>query len=132
MVGDDDQAIYNFRGGSSEYIRSLQQRFEEKGKTVNQILLEQNYRSSKSITNCVNALIQKRLNKKMWTKNEQGSAVHVIACASPEEEADFVAQCILHIKTQGQLTLLTLQSSSELATLNLRLHRNLNNWTFRF
>ncbi|MCE2830675.1 MAG: UvrD-helicase domain-containing protein [Oxalobacteraceae bacterium] len=89
-VGDDDQAIYAWRGATIDNLNNLQQDFPE----LNLIKLEQNYRSSNRILNAANAVIgnnPKVFEKSLWSEHGMGDPVQVVAMDDDEAEADQVA-----------------------------------------
>eukprot|EP00347_Sterkiella_histriomuscorum_P016186 403354157 len=93
-VGDDDQMIYGFRGADGDFILN----FEKYYKKAHIIRLEQNYRSTKSIINAANNLIQHnnyRKGKKLWTQNHQGNNVQIEQYDTPELEREYVCQKIM-------------------------------------
>jgi ATP-dependent DNA helicase Rep len=88
-VGDDDQAIYAWRGASVENLRNLQNDYPN----LRVIKLEQNYRSSQRILNCANHLIgnnTKLFEKKLWSEHGPGDPVRVFAAKDEENEAESV------------------------------------------
>lgn len=94
VVGDDDQSIYQFRGATIENILS----FEKTYPNAKVIRLEQNYRSTKTILNAANAVIENNENRKgktLWTENPQGKKIDVHTSASEQDEADYIVQTIL-------------------------------------
>lgn len=89
-VGDDDQAIYAWRGATMENLRILQDDFPD----LNLIKLEQNYRSSTRILQAANAVIAnnpKLFEKSLWSEHGMGDPVRVLAMDDDEAEADQVA-----------------------------------------
>lgn len=93
VVGDDDQSIYKFRGATIENILS----FESKFKNARVIRLEQNYRSTKTILDAANNVIDNntaRKGKTLWTENEKGQKITVHTALSEREEAMFIADKI--------------------------------------
>jgi len=89
-VGDDDQAIYAWRGATIENLNNLQQDFPD----LALIKLEQNYRSSHRILRAANAVIghnPKVFDKLLWSEHGIGDPIQVIAMADDEAEADQVA-----------------------------------------
>jgi DNA helicase II / ATP-dependent DNA helicase PcrA len=92
-VGDDDQSIYGWRGARIENI----QRFPHDFADVRTIRLEQNYRSTGTILNAANALIdhnQDRLGKQLWTDGGEGDPILVYAAYNELDEARFIADRI--------------------------------------
>ena len=88
-VGDDDQAIYGWRGADVENLRRLTEDFPQ----LKVIKLEQNYRSTGKILNAANTLIQnnpKLFAKSLWSEHGPGASINVIACAEGEAEAETV------------------------------------------
>ncbi len=89
-VGDDDQAIYAWRGATMENLRILQDDFPD----LKLIKLEQNYRSSTRILQAANAVIgnnPKLFEKSLWSEHGLGDPIRVIAMDDDEAEADQVA-----------------------------------------
>ncbi len=89
-VGDDDQAIYAWRGATMENLRILQDDFPD----LKLIKLEQNYRSSTRILQAANAVIAnnpKLFEKALWSEHGLGDPIKVIAMDDDEAEADQVA-----------------------------------------
>ncbi|HDX9588713.1 TPA: DNA helicase PcrA [Bacillus pseudomycoides] len=93
VVGDSDQSIYRWRGADISNILS----FEKDYNNAQVILLEQNYRSTQSILNAANAVIENNTNrkpKKLWTDNQVGSKISYYRAATEKDEAYFVAKKI--------------------------------------
>ncbi|WP_090917438.1 MULTISPECIES: DNA helicase PcrA [unclassified Bacillus (in: firmicutes)] len=93
VVGDSDQSIYRWRGADISNILS----FEKDYNNAQVILLEQNYRSTQSILNAANAVIENNTNrkpKKLWTDNQIGSKISYYRAATEKDEAYFVAKKI--------------------------------------
>ncbi len=89
-VGDDDQAIYGWRGADVRNIRQFERSF--RGAKV--IRLEQNYRSTGRILDCANGVIARsadRRPKRLWTDAGPGDPVRLVALPDEQEEARFVA-----------------------------------------
>lgn len=89
-VGDDDQAIYAWRGATMENLRILQTDFPD----LKLIKLEQNYRSSTRILQAANAVIAnnpKLFEKSLWSEHGMGDPIRVMAMDDDEAEADQVA-----------------------------------------
>jgi DNA helicase-2/ATP-dependent DNA helicase PcrA len=89
VVGDDDQSIYGWRGARVENILQFEKDFP--GAMV--VRLEQNYRSTGTILNAANAVIDHnrgRLGKNLWTEDDAGEPVRVYAAYNEIDEARFV------------------------------------------
>jgi ATP-dependent DNA helicase Rep len=89
-VGDDDQAIYAWRGASVENLKTLQVDFPD----LQVIKLEQNYRSTTRILQAANAVIgnnPKLFEKSLWSEHGLGEPVKVLGMPNDETEADQVA-----------------------------------------
>ncbi|WP_019155510.1 DNA helicase PcrA [Robertmurraya massiliosenegalensis] len=90
VVGDSDQSIYRWRGADIANILS----FEKDYPLASVILLEQNYRSTKTILNAANEVIKNNLNRKpknLWTENMDGNKIYYYRADSEQTEAQFVA-----------------------------------------
>ncbi len=101
VVGDDDQSIYKFRGATIENILSFESHF----KNAKVIRLEQNYRSTKTILNAANKVIENntaRKGKTLWTENKSGDKIQVYTALSEREEASYIAQQILDGVASGR------------------------------
>lgn len=93
VVGDDDQSIYKFRGATIENILQFEDTFP--GARV--FRLEQNYRSTGTILDAANAVIEHntaRKGKTLWTQNDTGGKVRVYRAADEGEEARFLCDTI--------------------------------------
>lgn len=91
VVGDVDQSIYSWRGADYKNIM----RFEEDYPNAKVILLERNYRSTKTILDAANAVIQKntlRKDKRLYTENHSGEKIALYGSFDEEDEAYFVAR----------------------------------------
>ncbi len=100
-VGDDDQAIYGWRGAEVRNILRFERHFP--GAAV--IRLEQNYRSGGNILACANAVIARsaaRREKRLWTAAGPGEPVRVAALPGEEEEAALAAAEIARGLSQGR------------------------------
>ncbi len=101
VVGDDDQSIYKFRGATIENILSFESSFQN----AKVIRLEQNYRSTKTILNAANEVINNntaRKGKTLWTENEKGEKIVVHTADSERDEAMYIADKILEGVAQGR------------------------------
>ncbi|MEN8221744.1 MAG: ATP-dependent helicase [Acidobacteriota bacterium] len=95
VVGDDDQAIYSWRGANVRYMSE----FKEDFKGTKTMKMERNYRSTKEILGFANTLIRRnrfRQLKEMWTDRVSGNPVTLMLVSSKESEAEQVADLIEH------------------------------------
>ena len=102
VVGDDAQSIYAFRGANINNILNFQKDYEN----VQMYRLEQNYRSSKNIVEAANNVIDKnktKLDKIVWTANQDGPKIKVHRSLTDGEEGRFVAATIFEEKMQNQM-----------------------------
>ncbi len=102
VVGDDAQSIYAFRGANINNILNFQKDYDE----VKVFRLEQNYRSTKNIVNAANNIIEKnktRLEKVVWTANDEGPKILVNRTMTDGDEGRFVASSIFENKMNHQL-----------------------------
>jgi DNA helicase-2/ATP-dependent DNA helicase PcrA len=103
VVGDDAQSIYAFRGANINNILNFQRDYDD----VKVFKLEQNYRSTKNIVNASNSIIDKnetKLDKIIWTANEEGSKIKVNRLLTDADEGRYVASTVFESKTQNQLS----------------------------
>jgi DNA helicase-2/ATP-dependent DNA helicase PcrA len=99
-VGDDDQAIYSWRGADVENILKFSSDF----KNPKIIRLGKNYRSTKNILKTASHLIANnsiRMQKAFWTDEEAGLPVMIKALADPAEEACFIASIVTNKSEKG-------------------------------
>jgi DNA helicase II / ATP-dependent DNA helicase PcrA len=99
-VGDDDQAIYAFRGASAQNLFEFEREFA--GDNV--IKLEQNYRSQGHILDAANALIShnaRRLGKDLWTDAGKGEPLRQYEAPSDADEAGFIVQEVKELRSDG-------------------------------
>lgn len=103
VVGDSDQSIYRWRGANIQNILS----FEKDYPNARTIYLEQNYRSTKSILDAANHVINHnkgRKPKKLWTENEAGNKITYFQGGTEREEALFVTEKINALLENGTYT----------------------------
>jgi DNA helicase II / ATP-dependent DNA helicase PcrA len=94
VVGDDDQAIYGWRGADVSQILG----YPEAHPGCRLIRLEQNYRSTGHILRCADAIIRRnagRLGKSLWSELGDGARVQVRQLPDEHAEARFVVDQIL-------------------------------------
>lgn len=101
VVGDSDQSIYRWRGADITNILSFEKDYP-KAKTI---LLEQNYRSTKTILAAANGVIANNMNRKvknLWTENDEGQKLYHYQAMSEHDEAQFVARKIKEAVDSGK------------------------------
>ena len=102
VVGDDDQAIYGWRGADVRHMLSFQQDFP--GTTL--IKLEQNYRSTQVILDAANGVIAengRRLGKTLFTAKQGGEPVTLLTAADERDEAEWLAGELSRRAADGDL-----------------------------
>lgn len=102
VVGDDAQSIYAFRGANINNILNFQKDYDD----VKVFRLEQNYRSTKNIVNAANSIIDKnqtKLDKVVWTANDEGPLIKVNRSLTDGDEGRYVASTIWESKMNHQL-----------------------------
>lgn len=90
VVGDVDQNIYSWRGADIKNILQFERHFP----SAKIIMLEENYRSTQTIIEASNDIIEKNVNrptKKVFTNNHQGELIQLYAAMGGQEEAEYVA-----------------------------------------
>jgi ATP-dependent DNA helicase Rep len=94
VVGDDDQAIYAWRGASAANLHNLQSDYP----ALRVVKLEQNYRSSQRILQSANHLIRnnaKLFEKNLWSEHGPGDPIRVFAARDDEDEAESIVLRLL-------------------------------------
>lgn len=102
VVGDPDQSIYRWRGAD---IRNIID-FEKDYPKATIINLEQNYRSTQNILDAANGVIQNnhgRKEKNLWSSNGPGEIITYYQAPSDREEAAFVLQEIVNLKSKKSM-----------------------------
>ena len=100
VVGDADQNIYSWRGATIENILNFEKDYPET--TV--IVLERNYRSTKTILAVANMVIEKNILRKkkvLYTDNENGEKISIIASYTETDEARAIADICRNIIANG-------------------------------
>lgn len=90
VVGDGDQSVYSWRGADFRNILN----FEKEYSDAKVVLLEKNYRSTKTILDAANGVIKKnmlRKGKNLFTDNKDGEKIALYAGYNESDEARFVA-----------------------------------------
>lgn len=100
VVGDADQAIFTWRGANYKNILN----FEKDYKDAKVVLLEENYRSTKTILNAANNVIKNnkvRKEKNLWTQNEEGSKITYYKAFDEKDESNYVVNEIKKLMEKG-------------------------------
>ncbi len=100
IVGDDDQAIYQFRGAKPEIMLNFPKDYPDTA----QIILDQNYRSTKSILSISRKVIEhntKRFKKDIKTQKEEGYPVSFFGFPSAIEESLEIIKQVEQYKQMG-------------------------------
>lgn len=93
VVGDADQSIYGWRGANMENIMN----FEKDYADATVVKLEQNYRSTKTILQAANDVIENNINRKdktLWTQNQTGEKIVYYRAQNANDEAYYVVKQI--------------------------------------
>lgn len=100
IVGDEDQSIYAFRGANIQNIRKFMRDFPD----YHKIILNQNYRSKKTILDAANAVIKhnrNRIPKDLFSELGQGEKIIHYKAESDDEEAYYVYNRIKQFSKSG-------------------------------
>lgn len=100
VVGDDAQSIYSFRGANIRNILNLKNAYPD----LRIFKLEQNYRSTQTIINAANSLIDKnteQIRKQVFSQNDLGAKIEVVQSYSDYEEGFLVANRISQVKMRS-------------------------------
>ena len=100
VVGDSDQSIYRWRGADMRNILEFEQAFPD----VTTILLEQNYRSTQTILDAANAVIENNISRKpktLWTESGRGNRIVRYHADDEGDEAQWVAHTIADLHDGG-------------------------------
>ena len=93
VVGDDAQSIYSFRGAKIENILSFRNDYP----TAETFKLEQNYRSTQTIVNAANSVIERnsrRMEKKCFSEGDAGDKIRIVCTYTDREEGDYIANAL--------------------------------------
>lgn len=102
VVGDESQNIYSWRGANYKNILN----FESDYKDATIILLEQNYRSTKTIINAANNVIKNNREKKeknLWTENEEGNKIIYVRTKDEKDEVNTAIEEIIRLNKEINL-----------------------------
>jgi DNA helicase-2/ATP-dependent DNA helicase PcrA len=104
VVGDEDQSVYSWRQADIRNILNFESDFPE----AQVVVLEQNYRSTRTILQAARAVIapnRQRKDKRLFTENEVGERITVFEAYDENEEANYAATQIERLAAAGQLRL---------------------------
>ncbi|UCD09263.1 MAG: UvrD-helicase domain-containing protein [Dehalococcoidales bacterium] len=104
VVGDPDQSIYSWRFANVGNILN----FEKDYPDAKVVMLEENYRSTKTIletASCIISANQQRKPVNLWTQNDDGTSAVVVETYTEQEEAQFVVSEIERLVEKGEHTL---------------------------
>ncbi|HLZ08840.1 MAG TPA: UvrD-helicase domain-containing protein, partial [Chloroflexota bacterium] len=104
VVGDEDQSVYSWRQADIRNILNFEIDFPD----ARLIVLEQNYRSSRTILQAARAIIspnRERKDKKLFTENEPGERIVVFEAYDENEEANYVVAQIERAVAAGVVRL---------------------------
>ena len=93
VVGDPDQSIYSWRCADLRNILSFEAEFPD----ARVVMLEQNYRSTRTILRAATQVIKNnalRKDKGLWTENEEGKPIVLMECLNEKDEAQSVVAAI--------------------------------------
>lgn len=100
VVGDIDQTIYTWRGATIDNLLQFEKQYEN-AKTI---ILEHNYRSSKTIVDAANQIIERNRNRKekrSVTDNGAGDPITLMFAETAEAEAAWIAREAAHLVSKG-------------------------------
>lgn len=103
VVGDESQSIYAFRGADISNILDFEKEYDQ----AKIIKLEQNYRSTKTILNAANAVINNntsKIDKNLWTENDEGEKIKYFTSKNEYEEVDYIVDKIDSMCRTGKYT----------------------------
>jgi DNA helicase-2/ATP-dependent DNA helicase PcrA len=103
VVGDDAQSIYSFRAATVRNILDFPQRFSPAARIVT---LERNYRSTQSILNVANGVIDlatERFTKNLWTEKLTGHPPQLVTIRDEMDQAEYVVERILERREEGMM-----------------------------
>lgn len=93
VVGDESQSIYGFRGADISNILNFEKEFQD----AKIVKLEENYRSTKNILKAANEVIKhnkSKIDKNLWTENEEGKKIQYKTLKNEYEEVEFIVDKI--------------------------------------
>jgi|TARA_Y100000310_G_scaffold344730_1_gene459107 DNA helicase-2/ATP-dependent DNA helicase PcrA len=100
VVGDIDQNIYSWRGARMENLLHFERDYPE----TKVVILEENYRSTKTIIEASNSIIEKNKNrreKRLFTENDTGEKLSLYGAVDERDEADFIIKNVRELIDKG-------------------------------
>lgn len=100
VVGDIDQNIYSWRGADIKNVLQFEKHFRD----ATTILLEENYRSTQTIIAASNDIIEKnqnRVDKTVFTNNQEGEKITLYAGMTGYDEAEYIAMTAQSLINDG-------------------------------
>lgn len=104
VVGDPDQSIYTWRGANIQNILN----FEKDWSNSKVVRLEQNYRSTSTILEAANHLIENnenRYKKNLWSSLGEGEKIYTYSAFNEREEAEFIIDAAMSNQKKHDLAL---------------------------
>ena len=102
VVGDSDQSIYRFRAADVRNILEFEERFPDAAV----VLLEQNFRSTQTILDAANAVIERNASrhaKNLFTDGDQGEKIRLYRAGDEYDEGRWVASELRRFRTEHHL-----------------------------
>ena len=100
VVGDNDQAIFTWRGADYKNILNFEKDYQD----AKIVILDENYRSTKNILKAANNVIKHnkiRKEKNLWTENEEGNRITYYKAFDEKDESDYVVKEIKKLLDEG-------------------------------
>ena len=100
VVGDNDQAIFTWRGADYKNILNFEKDYED----AKVVILDENYRSTKTILKAANNVIKnnkQRKEKNLWTENEDGNKITYYKACDEKDESFYVIKEIRKLLDDG-------------------------------
>ena len=100
VVGDPDQTIYTWRGANVRYLTDFDKAFPG----TKTIMMNENYRSTRSITAAANSLVSKNVNrikKELVSMRDEGALPVYFHGKSAAEEAEWIAEKARELEKGG-------------------------------
>lgn len=117
IVGDEDQAIYSWRGAEPSYLLNFKQVYPN----ATTLFMEQNYRSTRDIVNVANQFIKRnknRYDKNMFTENPPNKPIKIKSFADYRYQAKYLVQEIQKIEHLSEVAVLYRNNSSSISLMN--------------